>query len=114
MEMTRREFVKESLAYLLSAANRASGGYRSALGFAVLPGGWLFAAPPGWKPKGMPNLVFGVISDTHLRTAVKGNGHGAHWPDKDELPPGKTLTVAVRPLTSLGTSGRPIITDFKV
>ncbi len=33
---------------------------------------------------------------------------------KDELPPGKTLTVAVRPLTSLGTSGRPIITDFKV
>ena len=55
---TRREFLKESLA---------------ALGFAVLPGGWLFAAPPGWKQKGMPNLVFGVISDTHLRTAVKGN-----------------------------------------
>ena len=67
METTRREFLKESLA---------------ALGFLALPGGWLFAAPPGWKPKGMPNLVFGVISDTHLRTAVKGNGHGAHWPDK--------------------------------
>ena len=33
---------------------------------------------------------------------------------KDELPPGESLTVAVRPLTSLGTSGRPIITDFKV
>lgn len=33
---------------------------------------------------------------------------------KSELPPGKTLTFAVRPLTSLGTSGRPIITDFKV
>ncbi len=33
---------------------------------------------------------------------------------KDELPPGGSLTVAVRPLTSLGTSGRPIITDFKV
>ena len=32
---------------------------------------------------------------------------------RSELPPGKTLTVAVRPLTSLGTSGRPIITDFK-
>ena len=31
-----------------------------------------------------------------------------------ELPPGKSLTFAVRPLTSLGTSGRPIITDFKV
>jgi hypothetical protein len=33
---------------------------------------------------------------------------------KSELPPGKSLTFAVRPLTSLGTSGRPIITDFKV
>ena len=33
---------------------------------------------------------------------------------KDELPPGKSLTFAVRPITSLGTSGRPIITDFKV
>ena len=32
---------------------------------------------------------------------------------KDELPPGKTLTVAVRPLTSLGTSGQPIETKFK-
>lgn len=29
-------------------------------------------------------------------------------------PPGKSLTVAVRPLTSLGTAGRPIMTDFKV
>ena len=66
MNLTRREFVKGSLA---------------TLGFLALPGG-LFAAPAGWKPKGKPNLVFGVISDTHLRTAVKGNGHGAHWPDK--------------------------------
>ncbi len=32
---------------------------------------------------------------------------------KSELPPGKTLTVAVRPLTSLGTSGQPIETKFK-
>ena len=32
-------------------------------------GGWrLFAAPPGWKPCGTPNLVFGVLSDTHIRT----------------------------------------------
>ena len=46
-------------------------------------GGWrLFAAPPGWKHGGKPNLVFGVISDTHLRTANKGNGIGANWPDK--------------------------------
>ena len=33
---------------------------------------------------------------------------------KSELPPGQSLTFAVRPITSLGTSGRPIITDFKV
>ena len=33
---------------------------------------------------------------------------------KDELPPGETLTVAVRPLTSLGTSGKAIATEFKV
>ena len=33
---------------------------------------------------------------------------------KSELPPGKTLAIAVRPLTSLGTSGRPIATEFKV
>ena len=33
---------------------------------------------------------------------------------KDELPPGQSLTFAVRPLTSLGTAGRPIMMDFKV
>ena len=32
---------------------------------------------------------------------------------KSELPPGKTLTFAVRPLTSLGTSGKAIATTFK-
>lgn len=32
---------------------------------------------------------------------------------KSELPPGKTLTFAVRPLTSLGTSGKPIATEFR-
>ncbi|MBQ2625592.1 MAG: hypothetical protein IJG18_10915 [Kiritimatiellae bacterium] len=29
-----------------------------------------------------------------------------------ELPPGEALTVAVRPLTSLGTSGRPIAAEL--
>ena len=28
---------------------------------------------------GVPNLVFGVVSDTHLRTTRKGNGIGATW-----------------------------------
>ena len=47
----RREFLKSSMA---------------ALGFLTLPGG-LFAAPKGWKPsRKKPNLVFGVLSDTHL------------------------------------------------
>ena len=32
---------------------------------------------------------------------------------KDELPPGKTLTIAARPLTSLGTSGKAISAEFK-
>ena len=63
MNTSRREF-------LLGAAGFGLGGWR------------LFAAPPGWKRVGNPNLVFGVISDTHLRTANKGNGIGANWPDK--------------------------------
>ena len=52
--MTRRDFIGNALA---------------ALGFSALPGGCLFVAPPGWKHGGSPNLVFGVISDTHLRTS---------------------------------------------
>ena len=67
MSITRREFFHETLA---------------ALGFLSLPGGVLFAAPPDWKPDKVPNLVFGILSDTHLRTANRGNGHGANWPDK--------------------------------
>ena len=31
---------------------------------------------------------------------------------KSELPPGKTLTFAVRPLTSLGTSGKTLVAAF--
>ena len=56
MDMTRREFVKDSLA---------------ALGFLALPGG-LWAAPAGWKPKGRPNLVVGILSDTHLQSGWDG------------------------------------------
>ena len=56
MNPTRREFVKDSLA---------------TLGFLALPGG-LWAAPAGWKPKKKPNLVFGAVSDTHVRTDYDG------------------------------------------
>ena len=47
-------------------------------------GGWrLFAAPLGWKHGGKPNLVFGVVSDTHLRTRHGSSGKPGHnWPDK--------------------------------
>ena len=37
-----------------------------AAAFGTLLGGRIFAAPKGWKPKRNPNLVFGVMSDTHL------------------------------------------------
>ena len=30
--------------------------------------GRVFAVPPGWKPTKKPNLVFGVLTDTHLMT----------------------------------------------
>ncbi len=57
MGMNRREFVKGGL---------------SALGFLALPGLPVFAAPDGFKPKGKPNLAFGILTDTHLR--VEWNG----------------------------------------
>ncbi|MBP5791933.1 MAG: hypothetical protein J6W80_06740, partial [Kiritimatiellae bacterium] len=56
MNCFRREFVKGSLA---------------ALGFLALPGG-LFAAPQGWKSSKKPNLVVGILSDTHLQSGWDG------------------------------------------
>ena len=32
----------------------------------------VFAAPVGWKPKKKPNLVFGILSDTHLQSGRDG------------------------------------------
>lgn len=66
--MTRRDFIGNALA---------------ALGFSALPGGFLFAAPEGWKPGKKPNLVFGVVSDTHLHTRHGSSGKPEqNWPDK--------------------------------
>lgn len=42
----------------------------------------LFAAPSGWKHGGKPNLVFGVVSDTHLRTAWDGKSVDRNYTDK--------------------------------
>ncbi len=57
METTRREFMKDGLA---------------ALGFLALPGTAMFAAPAGWKPDKKPNLVVGILSDTHLQSGWDG------------------------------------------
>jgi predicted phosphodiesterase len=67
MGVTRLEFIKGALV---------------SLGFGAFGGRRLFAAPLGWKHGGTPNLVFGVLSDTHLRTGVKSENLGANWPDK--------------------------------
>ena len=72
LKLTRREYAK---------------GVLGVLGFMALPGG-LFApllghplrgqpsaggyAPAGWKPKKKPNLVFGILSDTHLQSGWDG------------------------------------------
>ncbi len=44
----------------------------SALGFLALDGLPVFAAPAGFKPKGKPKLVFGILSDTHLQSGWDG------------------------------------------
>ena len=67
MDVTRRDFIGGSLA---------------ALGFAALPGGFLFAAPPGWKHGKIPKLVFGVLSDTHLCSRPFAGKPYPDWPTR--------------------------------
>lgn len=67
IDMTRREFAKGGL---------------SALGFLALPGTPMFAAPTHWKPKKDPNLVLGVMSDSHLRVGYDGATPGRAFPLK--------------------------------
>ena len=57
-------------------------GIAASLGLGAF-GGWrIFAATPGWKPPRKPNLVFGVISDTHLRTTANGKYSKGYWSDR--------------------------------
>ena len=67
MDLSRKSFLKGLFA---SAGLGAFGDWR------------VFAAPDGWTPPGAPELSFGVISDTHLRTSANGLGRGKYWPDK--------------------------------
>ena len=67
MDVTRRDFIGGSLA---------------ALGFVALPGGFLFAAPPGWKHGKKPKLVFGVLSDTHLCSRPFAGKPYKDWPTR--------------------------------
>ena len=58
-------------------------GILASMGLGSLGGGSLFAAPQGWTPPKNANLVFGVVSDTHLRTTYGPSGRpGRRWPHK--------------------------------
>ena len=58
-------------------------GILASMGVGALGGGRLFAAPSGWTPPKNANLVFGVVSDTHLRTTYGPSGRpGRRWPHK--------------------------------
>ena len=56
----------------------------SALGFLALDGLPVFAAPQGWKPSKKPNLVFGILSDTHLQVNYNGISPHGRFPIKWE------------------------------
>ncbi len=58
-------------------------GLLSSIGMGALPSHSLFAAQVGWTPPSCPNLTFGVISDTHLRTRRGASTKpGGNWPNK--------------------------------
>ena len=57
MNISRHQFLQGALA---------------SLGFGILDVRRVFAAPPGWKRPPNPNVSFGIVSDTHLRTDLTG------------------------------------------
>jgi len=56
-DVTRRSFLEGAAAFA---------------GFAALGGLPVFPAAPSWRPRGKPNLVFGILSDTHLQSGWDG------------------------------------------
>ena len=79
MNLTRRELTKGGLASLGFLAHPAL----SRFALASLGGyaGGLYATLAGWKPK-KPNLVFGAVSDTHIRTDYDGKSRCWRFPLK--------------------------------
>ena len=68
MQLSRLEFLK---------------GAASVVGTVAFAGRRIFAAPEGWVPPKNPNITFGVVSDTHLRTDRTGKRIDMKsWPDK--------------------------------
>lgn len=68
MQLSRLEFLK---------------GAASVVGTVAFAGRRIFAAPEGWVPPKNPNITFGVVSDTHLRTDRTGKRIDmGSWPDK--------------------------------
>ena len=67
LQMTRAEFLKGAI---------------SSLGLGACGAGRLFAVPAGWTPGRTPNLVFGAMSDSHLRTGPQGDYIGLGFSDK--------------------------------
>ena len=64
MNFCRRKFLKSGVASLVfGAAGRPT----------------LFAVPAGWKPSRKPRLVFGVMSDTHMRVHYDGVNFYRHY-----------------------------------
>ena len=58
-------------------------GVLASLGLGSVGVGRVFAVPSGWRPAKRANLVFGVVSDTHLRTRRGSSGRpGRNWPHK--------------------------------
>ena len=51
--------------------------------FGSLLGGRILAAPIGWKHGGKPNLVLGILADTHLNTSKEGTPVFSPWKLKD-------------------------------
>ena len=97
--MTRKDFIGNALA---------------ALGFgALVPQGAKLEV--GWMAQGTKATkgTEGTVLDGKVADGASVHEVPSSRLSMSELPSGKALTVAVRPLTSLATRGKAIATEFK-